>query len=56
MIITKHLMDNYGFDSFSVMATDDNFGFGAVNEDIYKTLGISAEDLEKEILKLTGER
>ena len=37
---------------FSIMAIDDNFGVGKKNENIYKTLGISAEDVEKEILKL----
>ena len=36
---------------FSIMATDD-FGYGVRNENIYQTLGISAEDVKKEILKL----
>ena len=42
----------YEVNEFSIMATDDNFGYSAKDENIYKTLGISAEDVEKEILKL----
>ena len=35
-----------------VLAIDDNFGYGAKNENIYTTLGISAEDVEREITEL----
>ena len=54
MLLTEELVKNYGFDrsKISVMAVDDNFGFSTENENIYKTLGISSEDVEKEILKL----
>ena len=54
MLIAEKLTEKYGFDSsaVAVMAIDDNFGFGAENENIYKTLGISAEDVVKEITKL----
>ena len=54
MLIAEELVSSHGFDrsKITVMAIDDNFGFSTENENIYKTLGISAEDVEKEILKL----
>ena len=54
MLLCEQLVGNYGFDraKITVMAVDDNFGFSQKNESIYKTLGISAEDVKKEILKL----
>ena len=54
MLLSEELVKNHGFARhlISIMAIDDNFGFSAENENIYKTLGISAEDVEREITKL----
>ncbi len=54
MLLCQELVGNHGFDAKKVriMAVNDEFGFGVKNENIYKTLGISAEDVEREILKL----
>lgn len=54
MLLACELTKNHGFErsAISVLAIDDNFGFSAENENIYRTLGISAEDAEREIIKL----
>ena len=57
MILADTLAEKFGYnrEKMRVVAIDDSFGYGAKNEDIYKTLGISAEDVEKEITKLIRE-
>lgn len=54
MIIADELCRCHGFDRLrmTVMAIDDNFGFGRKGETIYETLGLSDKDIEKEILRL----
>ena len=57
MILADTLAEKFGYnrEKMRVVAIDDSFGYGAKNEDIYKTLGISAEDVEREITKLIRE-
>ena len=54
MILSDLLCCNHGFDKakIRVMAVDDNFGFGKKNENIYKTMRLSSDDIVKNILKL----
>ena len=54
MILADLLSEKHGFERerMRVLAIDDNFGYGAKNENIYTTLGISAEDVEREITEL----
>ena len=54
MILSDLLCCNHGFDKakIRVMAVDDNFGFGKKNENIYETMGLSSDDIVKNILKL----
>lgn len=58
MLLSEKLAENYGFErsKIEIMAIDDNFGFSVKDESIYKTLGISAEDIEKKIIELIHER
>ena len=54
MIIADELCRCHGFDrsKITVMAVEDNFGFGKKDETVYETLGLSCKDIEKEILRL----
>ena len=54
MIIADELCRCHGFDrsKITVMAVEDNFGFGKKGETVYETLGLSCKDIEKEILRL----
>lgn len=54
MILADTLAEKFAYnrEKMRVVAIDDSFGYGAKNENIYKTLGISAEDVEREITEL----
>lgn len=54
MIISDILSEEFGYDraKMRIVAIDDCFGYGAKDENIYTTLGISAEDAEREITEL----
>ncbi len=56
MLIRDELCRHFGYSPsrFSIMAIDDNFAFGKKDEEIYESLGISAKDVEKEILDHLG--
>ena len=57
MILADTLSEKFGYnrEKMRVVAIDDSFGYGAKNQNIYETLGISAEDVEREITKLIRE-
>jgi 1-deoxy-D-xylulose-5-phosphate synthase len=57
MILADTLSSAYGYDKakMRLLAIDDDFGYGKKNENIYTTLGISSEDVEREIKELVKE-
>ena len=54
MLLAEELAESHGFDraKIKILAVDDSFGYGEKNKNIYSTLGIAAEDVEQEIIKL----
>ena len=58
MLIADILCKKHGFERsrITVMAVDDNFGFGKKGESIYETLGLSERHIQEEILRLIKER